>query len=179
MLQKSSMEAVMSVFFDEPTKDHYLIEISKKVKIAHTSVKKNLEDLIKNEIIIEKIEKRGQRNFPIFNANINNETFKQLKKIYNWIKLIDSGLIDFLKNKLMPRNIVIFGSYDKGIDTENSDIDLFVECKNEKIDLKKYELVLKRKIHLHFKENFNNYSTELKNNIINGKILYGYLEAFK
>ncbi len=36
----------------------------------------------------------------------------------------------------MPRNIVIFGSYDKGIDTENSDIDLFVECKNEKIDLK-------------------------------------------
>ena len=42
MLQKCSILQVAGVFFNEPTKDHYLIEISQKANLAHTAVKKNL-----------------------------------------------------------------------------------------------------------------------------------------
>ena len=79
----------------------------------------------------------------------------------------------------MPKCIILFGSYSRGEDTETSDIDIFVEAKKQRIKIDKFEGVLKRKIEIHFNEDFNNYSKELKNNIINGDALYGYLEVFK
>ena len=45
--------------------------------------------------------------------------------------------------------------------------------------IKNYEKLIGRKIQLHFKEDFNKYAKELKNNIINGIVLVGYLEVFK
>ena len=79
----------------------------------------------------------------------------------------------------MPKCIVLFGSFQKGEDIEQSDIDLFIESPKLKIDLKKFEKKMKRKIELHFKENFSKYPKELKNNIINGTVLFGFLEGFK
>ena len=46
-------------------------------------------------------------------------------------------------------------------------------------NLKNFEKKLKKRIQIHFKENFSSYPKELKNNIINGIIIYGFLEAFK
>ena len=77
----------------------------------------------------------------------------------------------------MPKSIIVFGSYAKGEDIEDSDIDIFVECEEEKLDLEPFEKQLKRKVQFHFKENFKAYSKELRNNIINGIILRGYLEV--
>lgn len=179
MLQECSIFKVLNVFWDEPTKPHYLIEISKKSKLAHTSVKNYILTLRKLDIIKENIEKKGKRKYPIYLANLENEIYKFYKKITNLDKINNSGLIYYLKDNLMPKNIVLFGSYSKGEDIESSDIDIFVECKKEEIDLSKFEKQINRKIQLHFKENFNDYPKELKNNIINGIVLSGYLEAFK
>jgi len=74
--------------------------------------------------------------------------------------------------------IVLFGSASKGEDIKDSDIDLFLQCKEKKLDMKKYEKELKRKVNIFFSDNFNKLSKELKNNIINGVILYGYLKVF-
>jgi len=179
MLQNSSMTKIAETFFNEPTKPHYLIEISKKSKLAHTSAKSYLISLKKNGIIQETIEKKGKRNFPIYMANLANPKYKLYKKLFNLNKILDSGLVDFLRDKFMPRTIILFGSYSRGEDVENSDIDIFVEAKKQEVNLQQFENKLKRKISLHFNENFNNYSKELKNNIINGEILYGYLDAFR
>ena len=62
---------------------------------------------------------------------------------------------------------------------EGSDIDLFVECRKEEINLKRFEKKLGRKIELHFNENFLSYPKELKNNIINGMVLSGFLEGYR
>ncbi|MEM4397621.1 MAG: hypothetical protein QW757_03295 [Candidatus Woesearchaeota archaeon] len=40
MLQKSSIEKTIEIFFIYPTSELYLIEISRYIKLAHTSVKK-------------------------------------------------------------------------------------------------------------------------------------------
>lgn len=179
MLQNSSMYKIVEIFFNEPTKAHYLIEVSRKSKLAHTSAKSYLISLKKDGIIKETIEKKGKRNFPIYTASLDNSGYKNYKKIFNLDKILDSGLIDFLRDKFMPESIILFGSYSRGEDIEDSDIDLFIESKKQEINLQKFETKLKRKISLHFNENFGNYSKELKNNIINGEILYGYLGAFK
>jgi predicted nucleotidyltransferase len=178
MLQECSIFAVAGVFFSEPTKTHYLMEIAKKAGIAHTSVRKYLGQMKKEGIIKETSEKKGKRLFPIYTANTENTEYKKNKRISNLLRLEKSGLIDYLKSKLMPKSIVLFGSYTRGEDIEESDIDLFIECKKKELDLSKFEKYLNRKIELHFKEKINKYPPELKNNIINGIVLHGYLEAF-
>ncbi|MBU0456536.1 MAG: nucleotidyltransferase domain-containing protein [Nanoarchaeota archaeon] len=178
MLQKCSILRVAEVFFYEPTKEHYLKEISKKALLAHTSTKNHLEELKKLSIIKETVEKKGKREFPIFKADFNNKEYKKYKTTSNLIKLKETKLIDFLQDKLMPKSIVLFGSYLKGEDIEDSDIDLFIECKEEKIDLSKFKKELKRNIQLHFNKSFKDFPNELKNNIANGLVLYGYLEVF-
>jgi len=179
MLQISNTFIVAEVFFNEPTKKHYLIEISKKAKLAHTSVKRLLKELVKENIIKEDIEIKGKRKFPVYSSNINLNEYKRYKTIYNLIHIEKSGVIDFLRSKLMPNSIILFGSYSRGEDIETSDIDIFIQTKDEKINLGVYEKKLKRKIQLHFRDNFNSYPKELKNNILNGKVLYGYIEVFK
>ncbi len=179
MLQKCSIMRTAKIFFNEPLKSHYLIEISKKSGLAHTSTKENLKQLKKLLIIKEFLEKRGKRNFPIFKANIESEEYKKYKRAYNFFQIEESGIANFLKSKLMPKSIVLFGSYSRGEDVEDSDIDIFIECKKENLNLGSFERKLNRKIELHFKEDFKKYPKELKNNIINGIILRGYLEACK
>lgn len=178
MLQKCSIFKVAEVFFKEPSKEHYLLEISKKAGIAHTSVKNYLSELVKLTMIKEGIEKKGKREFPVYKANLTSRYYKDYKTIYGLVELKESGLIGFLKDRLTPKCMILFGSYQKGEDAESSDIDIFAECKEEKLDLSKFEKILGRKIQLHFKESFKKYPPELKNNIVNGSVLDGYLEAF-
>jgi predicted nucleotidyltransferase len=78
----------------------------------------------------------------------------------------------------MPQSIILFGSAAKGEDIGQSDIDLFIESKEISISLEKFEKPLKRKISILFKENFRDLSKELKNNIVNGIKLYGFLRAY-
>lgn len=172
------MIKIMDLYFDNPNEIYCLKDISIKIKLAHTSVKNNLNNLIKLNLISEIIEKRGKRKFPFYKANVDFDLFKKYKIIYNISKILNSKLIDFLNDNLMPKSIILFGSFQHGEDLVNSDIDLFIECKSNNIDLKIFEKKLNRKIQLHFNKKFNNYSKELKNNIINGIVLSGYLEVF-
>jgi len=173
------MYRTAEVFFVNPTKKHYLMDISRCIELAHTSVKKNLNKLLEIGLIIESTEKKGDRKFPIYTANLDNRNFKKYKLIYNLSALFDSKLIEYIEEKLMPKSIVLFGSYRNGEDTENSDIDLYIGCKQEAIDISKFEKMLGRKIEFHFNDNFNSYPKELKNNIINGIGLSGFLEVYK
>jgi predicted nucleotidyltransferase len=155
------------------------MEISKKIKLAHTSVKQQLEKLLAEKLIIEHIDKKGTRKFPTYKANLENKEFFKYKKIFNYKKIVLSGIIEYLDNKFMPKCIILFGSYQRGEDTEDSDIDIYIQCKQEIIHLTKFEKVIDRKIELHFNEQFNKYPKELKNNISNGIVLSGFLEAYE
>jgi predicted nucleotidyltransferase len=179
MLQKSSTFKTAEIFFINPSKEYYLMDISRTIGLAHTSVKKSLKELIKLEIIKESIKKRGKRKFPFYKANLDEEIFKRHKIVYNISSILNSGLINFIEEKLSPKSVVLFGSYQRGEDIESSDIDLFVECKEEQLNIGIFEKKLKRKIQLHFRENFISYPKELKNNIINGIVLKGFLEGYK
>ena len=179
MLQNYTIGKVAEVFFRYPSKEHYLKGISREIKFAHTSVKRHLEELKKSSIIKESVIKRGKREFPVYKANINNEAYRRNKSFYNLISLYESGLLDFLYDSILPKCIVAFGSYSRGEDIEESDIDLFLESNKKELELANFEKKLNRKIQLHFKFNFDQYPKELKNNIINGVVLKGFLEGYK
>jgi predicted nucleotidyltransferase len=178
MLQKYTLDEVAKVFYDFPTQEHYLKGISRDIGMAHTSVKTRLNELKKIGIIKEEVRKKGKRSFPIYRADLSSAVYRKHKAASNHLSLIGTGIIEFLQNQTMPKTIVFFGSYQKGEDTEGSDIDLFIQAEESDLDVGKFEKKMRRKIQLHFKKDFNSYPPELKNNIINGIVLQGYLKVF-
>lgn len=165
----------MNVFFNDPIKDFQLRQISRIIKLEHKSVLIYLKRLIKLGLI--KIN--TSTLYKSYNANTNNEVFRKYKKTFNQIKIYESGLIEYLDDKLMPEVIILFGGYAKGTDVMQSDIDIFIQSKQEKLNLDKFEKVLKRKIHLVFDKDLKYMSKELKNNITNGIVLSGSLRLFR
>ena len=174
MIQKYSRYRVLTVFFREPRKVFHIREISRLVKLSQSSVTLHLKELAKENIILKTLEGL----YGGYKANRENEIFRLLKLQNTILILNNSGCIKYLAEKIMPQSIILFGSAAKGEDTEQSDIDLFIESKEISISLKKFEKLLKRKISVSFKENFMELSKELKNNIVNGIKLYGFLRAY-
>jgi len=173
MEQKCSEEKVFRIFVDEPTKIHYIKEISNKINLAPTSTKIHLKNLEKQKLIIKK---QGER-FVGFVADRENKNFLFYKRLTNISKIKESGLLDFLVENLYPSSIILYGSYLIGEDTEQSDIDIMIITKNiKKIETKKFEKILKRNVHLMFEKSLDKLPEELKNEVINGFVLYGYLK---
>ena len=175
LLQDYSLFKVLNVFFDDPVKDFQLREISRQIKLHHKSVAIYIRKLLKLGLI----KLNTKTLYESYNANSESHMFLHYKKSINLIKIYDSGLVEYLYEKLMPSCIVAFGSYAKGADIKDSDIDIFLETKEEKIDVAKYEDKLGRKIQLVFEKNINDLTKELRNNIINGIVLNGNLRLFK
>jgi predicted nucleotidyltransferase len=165
IIQKCSLWKVAEVFFIEPTKIHFIKEISRKVNLAPTSIKLHLQTLIKEGLV----EEAKSEPFNGYRAIRENPAFIFEKKMANIILIKSSGLIDELKEKY-PKSIIVFGSYDKGEDIETSDIDLFIDSKIFKFNQEKFEKYLKRKIHVIFKEEA---SKSLYESINQGTILFG------
>lgn len=179
MLQNYNRWAILKVFFNDPYPKgdgFQLREISRKVKLATPSVKRYLSELEKEELIIT--SKHRVYNYPMYLANRDNEKFLFFKKMDTLISLEESGLLKYLQNECMPDVIILFGSAARGEDLRHSDIDLFLLCKEKKLDLQSYEKKFNRKINLLFSEDFSSLSKELRNNILNGISLKGYLRVF-
>lgn len=180
MLQKCSRWKVLRVFFNNPSPKgagFQLREISREAKLAPTSVKNYLDELSKNDEYIIKSTHRIH-GYPVYWANRASELFKFFKKIDMIISIQESGLLDYLSEKCMPDVIILFGSASRGEDLSDSDVDLYLQCKERPLELHKYEKIIERKIKILFEEDFNKLSKELRNNMLNGIILKGYLKVF-
>lgn len=179
MLQNYNKWTILKLFFDDPIPKgdgFQLREISRKIKLAPGSVKKYLIELEKEELIIK--SKHRVYGFPVYRANRDNKKFQFFKKINTLILLEYSGLLEYLQNECIPDAVILFGSASRGEDLKHSDIDLFVLCREKQLNLENYEKMVNRKINVLFSENFKTISKELRNNILNGVILYGYLKVF-
>ena len=174
MVEKDSRQKILQEFFNFPRKNFQMREISRNTGISQPSVINYLKSLVKDDLILK--EKKGI--YPTYRSNRENESFKMYKKM-NLIKEMHKiGLVEHIYSSCIPDVIILFGSASKGEDIEESDIDLFVKSPEKKIKLETYEKQLNRKISLFFEENFLRLNKELKNNIINGIIIKGYLKVF-
>jgi len=179
MLQKDNRYKILKIFFEDPLTEgigFHLREISRRSAIAPPSVKEYLKELEKSGLIIK--VKHRLHKYPVYYANRDNEYFKFLKKLDTMMMIRECGLLDYLYNKSMADAIVLFGSASIGEDLKDSDLDIFLLSGPVKLELEKYEKKLSRKINPFFSKSLNKLSKELKNNIINGIILKGYLKVF-
>ena len=172
---------IIEHFIKEPNKEFHVRELARIAKKSPTTISKRLNSLEKEKLLISK----KKLNHLLFIANTENAKFKEFKIFYNIRKLRESGLIEYLNASFnYPSAILLFGSFRKGEDIPNSDIDLMIITPIKKeIDCSKFERFLGRKIQLFLKskediERMKNKNKELLNNIINGIVVEGFWEIF-
>ncbi len=170
MIQKCSLLRVLEVFFTEPTNIHFIKEISKRIDLAPTSVRKNIGFLLKKGLI----KRKEAKPFNGFVANRENDDFILYKRLYNVYSL--KTLTKFLTEFYFPKAIILFGSASRGEDIETSDIDIVVVSKTKKaVELGTFEKNIQRKIHVIIVDNIDEFDKSIRNKVINGVILYGWI----
>ena len=173
-------DKILAYFFEEPEKEFYVRELAKTLKKSPTTISKYMNELKKEGILVSE-EKYGHL---FFRANSSSKLFLEIKKHYNLMKIRNSGLIEHINEKFnYPSAIILFGSFAKGENNLNSDIDLLIITSSKKeFNLEKFEKKLNHKIQIFVysqKEIQNMKNKELLNSFINGIILEGYMEVIK
>jgi predicted nucleotidyltransferase len=176
MISKDIKERIKNHFFINPSDKLRVREIERKLKLSLPSVIRYCKEL-KKEGLLSTIE---IGNVKFYTASKTNTFFLE-KRLYNIKQIYLSGLIGYLKKELNNPTIVLFGSFAKGEDTEDSDIDLYIESPSRKqLDLSKFEKKLERDIQIFDHGNIREIkNVHLANNIINGITLNKYIEVFK
>lgn len=114
---------VLYLFHENPLQEMHEREVVRRAKISKGSANEILKQL--SEVHILERNRKGRMVF--YRLNLRNAVARQFKillNVYSLNKFVESA---------MPicKEIILFGSCSKGIDTEESDIDIFV-LTNEK-----------------------------------------------
>ncbi len=177
MIRKNIKGKIKEFYFTYPTEKLRARALERRLKLPFPSVLRYLKELVSEDFLLAEVI--GGVKF--YTANRTSRRFLLEKRLYNVKILFECGLVDFLIDEYSNPTIVLFGSYSKGEDVENSDIDIYVETRSRRIlSLKKFEQKLHRSIQLFKYVSFAEIKNQmLKNSIINGIVLNGYLEVFK
>jgi len=173
-------QKILFWFFSYPNKEFSLSDIAKELNISKNTASYITNELCKEEFL--KIQTIGR----IWRISCNkNHIYNYSKKIsYNLMMVYESGIIEEI-HKIIPnpKNIILFGSYRKGDDDENSDIDIAIEIiGNEEPKIHELGVISKfayRKdvlVNLHIFSR-NKIDINLFSNIANGIVLEGFLEV--
>lgn len=180
MIKKDIKSRMKSYFFKNPSTRKRVRQIERELNLSLPSVIRYCKEL-KEEKILKKEEVAGTT---LFSADRISEKFLFEKRFYNIKLLLSSGLIEYIKKELSNPSIVVFGSYSKGEDIEESDIDLYIQTPSKqtkkKLKLDKFQEKLNRRIQLFvYKEIGSVENPHLANNILNGIVLNGFIEVFE
>ena len=175
MFTKSNRFKVLKLFFTSPTRSFYIREVAELVGLSPAGAMKVLNKLEKEELL----KRKKSRVTTQYTANVENEEFLMLKKLYNLYNIRASGLLEELTIFYnSPEAVVLFGSYVRGEDIGKSDVDLAIVTKKERHpDLRKYEEEIGRHINLHLIKNIDAKDPEFVNALANGIVLSGYIKV--
>lgn len=170
------VDRIKEYFFVNPTAKLRVRQIEREIKVPLPSAIRYAKELEKQGILKSTII----AGVKLYSADRTSKTFLIEKKLFNIKSLYGSGLVNFIIKECNNATIVVFGSYARGEDVEDSDIDLYIETSQKQIDLKRFENELKRKIQIFIYKKIGSIENkELANNILNGITLNGYVEVFR
>ncbi len=176
MKRKNIKKTIQEYFFINPTGKLWVRELERTLHLPLPSVIRYCRELEKEGIL--KTIKTG--NVTFYTADRTNTRYLLEKKLFNIRQIHHSGILDYLRQTMSNPIIIIFGSYAQGEDIESSDIDLYIETPSpKKINLEKFEKILKRKIQVFKYNNIHSIPNKhLANNVINGIILNNHIRVF-
>ena len=175
---KESVLKIAELLFDKPNITFHIRGLAKAAGVSTTAVVRAVEELQKHEIII--VEKTAVTTN--VKANVESEAYRFYKKIINLYRLERYKITSTLKEIYRAKAMVLFGSFAKGEDVEESDVDILVLTNHKDTrDISDYlaecEKRLNRRINLQVLSSLEKSSPEFKNAIANGIVLHGYVKV--
>ena len=170
MIEKSTVQRVLEIFFDNPSREFHLRELSRLLKLSMPTIISTTDKLVKEKLIIKE---KGKVITKVM-ANRGYIDFARLKRLHNLELIYKSGIIIHLSESYnQPKAIILFGSFSRGEEIEKSDIDIAVLTnKRLNLDLSKYENILKKAVSVH-EVSLDKISGEFRANLLNGIVLEG------
>lgn len=167
---------VIALFFSFPERCFQLNQIVKLARVSKINANKIVNTLFKQEFITKEIIGKSWQV-----KCEKSHKFNKTKKIpYNLWLVYESGILEQIKSKIGAyKSIILFGSYRKGDDTENSDLDIAIQSFTEsKHEINEFCLIknlgyrqnVEVSLHIFSNKNINKY---LLDNIKNGVTLEG------
>ncbi len=151
--------------------------IASYLRASPTAVGNSIKKLEKEKLATSSAHPK--MNLITYELNRDNRKAIELKRTENLRLIYESYLIENLEENFPGCTIILFGSYSKGEDTKESDIDIaIIGSKEKRIDklVKKFEKILEREININFYDSFKEINKELKENLFNGIVLSGGIE---
>lgn len=168
MFKNMNKVKLLKEFFINPSRKSSLRDLARRTHLSVATVSKVCLELSENKIV--KTERVG-RSLLVF-AYVVSAEYRFLKRLFNIYVLKD---LVFRLSEENPSAVVLFGSYSRGEDDEESDIDLAVIGAEFKVDVNKFESVLGRRLHFLFFASEKDISSELRVSLNNGVVLLGGL----
>lgn len=165
----------LKIFFEEPNREFNVREAARILKISPANASNQMKSFAKMGILKE----RRDRILNLYKADLEEDSYRDLKIFYNLRKIRDSGLLDALNKFYLKPTIVLFGSVVTGLDTETSDFDLLVisEKTDQFKDREIFEKKINRKLQIFVVNNVKNLKNlHLINNVLNGITIQGKLK---
>lgn len=150
-------------------------QIADQLKVTAPAVMKAIPYLEKLGFLKMQQDKETKRWS--IELNRDNHRVLQLKRADNLKQIYEAGFVDFLEKEFAGATILLFGSYSRGDDLFNSDIDIAIIGRKDKIlDFTSYEKIFEREINIQCYESFRTIHKHLKENLCNGIVLIGGVE---
>lgn len=116
---------MLNFFFFHPTEEFYEKKVADSTKVSLGACNKHMKKLAEIGFLYR--EKRGKMNF--YRLNRENGIVKQLKVIFT----LSSPIVNKIRRRLKGEEVEIFlyGSFARGEDVEDSDLDILLIGKRE------------------------------------------------
>lgn len=166
---------ILKLFFNGRNTKLHVREVARRSDLTPRGAQNILKSLAKEGLL---------NNEPTdivnnYMGNYDNERFIGLKRALNLYSIYSTGLITKLEEFYVnPKCILLFGSYSRGEDTIESDIDIAIITSMKDVpETSKEEAVLKRKISIHLITDLQQEDANFINTLANGIVLSGYLDV--
>ena len=121
----------------------HLREIARTLNESHSTILRKINGLLKENILDYK--KEGKNKIFMIKDNLKAKSYIYSAEIHKLINLLKkypelSIILDDVKKKSGKGMIILFGSYAKGIPKKDSDIDIYLETKDNNVRIKVKEI---------------------------------------
>lgn len=117
-------------------KKGYVRELAKIIGISHMTISRKMKELLKENVV--DFSREGKNKVYFLKKTIEAKTYAYITENYKLLKLIEKypdlrRILEKIQKDKRINMAIMFGSYAKGKAKERSDIDIFIETKNQKI----------------------------------------------
>jgi predicted nucleotidyltransferase len=172
----SKEDAIVDLFFSEPTRQWHFDDIVRKSGVSRSKANKWLVKLVREGIIV-RVKPNGK--MPYFQGSFDNPAYRNRKRVYALLRFYRTGFLDHLVALPKAKTVILFGSFSRADWYAGSDIDVFIFGSDEGLDERRFAKVLGHEIQVFSasdQKGLSRLGPDLLRNILEGTLIKGKID---